>query len=285
MKDLTLIYPQWQGSIDNEALFKGAYELADNIQGLPSPKEVKVAPFYELKHNDSIVGKKDIIEQFRLAGSILQKEDPDRVLLIGGDCSTDAVPVTWLNRKHEENLALIWFDAHPDLNTPLSSKSGRFQGMALSAILGLAGAEINNSIFAPLKPEQVFCAGPRVFDPHELEYIVVNKVPFFGPGELERDPSWLAGQIKRAGFTRVYIHLDVDAINPMGFPHSKKSPPDGLLLGNLLKIIKELHSRLEISGLGITEFHPGNERGINKARQIIKTALPDLIKGINLLEE
>lgn len=277
MKDVTLVFPQWQGSIDNISLYDGAYELVDNIQGLPAISEIEVPPLRSLEISNSIAGKEDIVSQLSSACKVLDTANPERILLLGGDCSTETAPVTWLNHKFTDQMALIWFDAHPDLNTPQTSKSGRMQGMALSAILGKCGNEITKVIHKPLDPRQVFCAGIRVFDPPELEFMAKNKVLFYSPGELERDPAWLAKQISKAGFKKVYIHLDVDAVSPMGFPHSKPSPPAGLLFANVLAIIEEIKSRLDICGLGITEFHPGNERGIAKARQLIESTLNNFL--------
>lgn len=278
MKDITLVFPQWQGSIDNEALYEGALALADGIPGLPAAHTVETAPFKKLKHSGPIAGQDEIVRQLKNAVEILEQENPDRILLLGGDCGTEVAPVSWMSRQHNEDLALIWFDAHPDLNTPASSQSGRFQGMALSAILGNCGPEINSAMGKPLQPNQVFCAGARTFDPAELEVIVRNKMPFYGPGELERDPAWLAKQIQEAGFSKVYIHLDVDAINPIGFAHGKPSPPAGLLFSNVLKIIEEVSKNLDICGMGITELHPGSERGIEKAAQLIEKTLHDFLR-------
>ncbi|MFW5501019.1 MULTISPECIES: arginase family protein [unclassified Maridesulfovibrio] len=277
MKDLTLVFPQWQGSIDNEALHKGAYALAEGIRNLPAVTTVKIEPFRKLKAGGSIAGQDEIVQQLKNALSIIEQAKPERVLLLGGDCGTELAPVSWMSRKHGDKMALIWFDAHPDLNTPTTSKSGRFQGMALSAILGNAGPEINTAMFDPLNSGQVFLAGTRSFDPPELEFIVRNKITFFGPGELERDPAWLGKQIKKAGFSKVYIHLDVDAVDPLGFGHGKPTPPAGLKFGNVLRIIEEVNSRLDICGIGITEFHPGNERGIEKAALLIEKTLHGFI--------
>ncbi|CCO22562.1 arginase family protein [Maridesulfovibrio hydrothermalis] len=283
MKDLTLVFPQWQGAIDNMALFDGAVLLAENIPGLPAVSTVEIPPLKALKTCDSIAGKGDIVSQLGSACKTIKTENPDRILLLGGDCSTETGPVSWMNEKYSDRLALIWFDAHPDLNTPLTTKSGRMQGMALSAILGNGGMDITKTMFKPLMPRQVFCAGVREFDPPELDFITENKIPFFGPGELERDPAWLAKQICKAGFSKVYIHIDVDAINPMGFPHSKPSPPAGLPFGRTLKMIEEIKNRLDICGLGLTEFHPGNERGVEKVQELIITALDGFLLGEGLI--
>ncbi len=198
MKDITLVFPQWQGSIDNEALHKGAYALAEGIEGLPAVTTVVTEPFSKLDPGGTIAGKDSIVQQLQNALSTLEQANPERVLLLGGDCGTELAPVSWMSRKHGDKMALIWFDAHPDLNTPKTSNSGRFQGMALSAILGNAGSEINTAMFNPLNSGQVFLAGTRAFDPPELEFIVRNKITIFGPGELERDPAWLGEQIKKS---------------------------------------------------------------------------------------
>ncbi|WP_321405071.1 arginase family protein [Maridesulfovibrio sp.] len=277
MKDLTLVFPQWQGSIDNEALYEGALALAEGINGLPDVQTVPTTPFCGPAPEGPIAGMEDILNQLKETSSILEKKCPQRILLLGGDCSTETGPVSWMSQKHGEDLALIWFDAHPDLNTPETSQSGRFQGMALSAILGNAGPEINAAMFQPILPAKVFCAGARTFDPPELDFMVSSKMPFFGSAELKRDPAWLARQIEKSGCSKVYIHLDVDAVNPIGFAHGKPSPPAGMQFKNLLDIIAEINSSADICGLGITEFHPGSEKGIEKAATLINTALPDFL--------
>ncbi|TIH17343.1 arginase family protein [Marinifilum sp. JC120] len=277
MKDITLVFPQWQGSIDNEALYEGAFALTDGIPGIPSPQTVETAPFKEITSGAPLAGKSEIIKQLQNACAILEQENPDRILLLGGDCGTETGPVSWMSRKHGQKLALIWFDAHPDLHTPTTSQSGRFQGMALSAILGNAGPEITEVMLTPLHPIQIFCAGVRTFDPPELDFIINSKISFFGPEELERNPEWLAKQIQETGFSKVYIHLDVDAVNPIGFAHGKPSPSAGLHFSNLLKMIEEVGKRMDICGLGITEFHPGSERGIEKAAMLIEKALPGFL--------
>lgn len=277
MNDLTLVFPQWQGSIDNMALFDGAHELADKIKGLPAISKIGIPPLKKLELSGAIAGREDIVSQLRSACEVLKNENPERILLLGGDCSTETAPVSWMNENHGDNLALVWFDAHPDLNTPQTSKSGRMQGMALSAILGNCGEEITSVMYKPLNPRQVFCAGVRVFDPPELDYMISNQMTFFSPGELERDPAWLAKSIRAAGFSKAYIHLDVDAVDPCGFPHGKTLPPAGLPFGDIMKIIKELQNSMKICGLGITEFHPGNEHGIEKIRMLIERTLSEFL--------
>ena len=56
--------------------------------------------------------------------------------MIGGTCGAEIAPVAYLNNHYESDLAILWFDAHGDLNTPKTSLSGHFHGMVLRTLLG-----------------------------------------------------------------------------------------------------------------------------------------------------
>ncbi|CAL1531260.1 unnamed protein product, partial [Lymnaea stagnalis] len=51
-----------------------------------------------------------------------------KVLLLGGDHSVALGSVTG-HTRFQKDIALIWVDAHPDINTPLTSPSGHLHGM------------------------------------------------------------------------------------------------------------------------------------------------------------
>ncbi len=71
----------------------------------------------------------------QLADALGPHQEP--VLTVGGDCGVALAPIAHAARR-SPGLAVVWIDAHPDLNTPDSSPSGAFAGMALSAVLGAA---------------------------------------------------------------------------------------------------------------------------------------------------
>ena len=104
---------------------------------------------------------------------------PDIAITIGGDCSVDLAGVAHANTRAQGDLAVVWFDAHPDLNTAESSASGAFGGMVLRALTG-------DGPLAPalaLDPTKIVVAGARSFDDAEEQYIelagvVVKSVTF-----------------------------------------------------------------------------------------------------------
>ena len=61
-----------------------------------------------------------------------------RKINIGGDHSMSIATVAdSLNRYKQDNLKVLWFDAHPDINTYKSSKSKNVHGMPLGYLTGL----------------------------------------------------------------------------------------------------------------------------------------------------
>jgi arginase len=50
------------------------------------------------------------------------------VVTVGGTCGVEAAPVAYLNERYAGDLAIVWFDAHGDLNAPDTSPSGHFHG-------------------------------------------------------------------------------------------------------------------------------------------------------------
>ncbi|MBV1909658.1 MAG: arginase family protein [Kangiellaceae bacterium] len=65
-----------------------------------------------------------------------EEATPSRIMKVGRSCGAKAAPVSYLDNIDKGQTAIIWFDAHGDLNTPESSPSGHFHGMVLRTLLG-----------------------------------------------------------------------------------------------------------------------------------------------------
>jgi hypothetical protein len=85
---------------------------------------------------------------------------PGRPLVLGGCCCSHVGAVRELSRRHGR-LAVVWLDAHGDLNTPESSPSGNEWGMPLRMLVD--GGDV--------APEDVTLLGARNLDPPEVAFI------------------------------------------------------------------------------------------------------------------
>src|SRR5687767_11675732 len=110
-----------------------------------------------LDYPEAAVVDEDSLADQNLA---IAAELPDRPLVLGGCCCSHVGAVEGLAARHD-GLAVVWIDAHGDLNTPQTSPSGNAWGMPLRMLID-AGA---------VEPEHVALVGARNLDPPEEEFI------------------------------------------------------------------------------------------------------------------
>jgi arginase len=178
---------------------------------------------------------------------------PDIAITIGGDCSVDLAGVEHANTRSEGDLAVVWFDAHPDLNTAESSPSGAFAGMVLRALVG--DGPLTPDI--ALDPTRIVVAGARAFDDAEEEYIAAAGIRTVGVVDLE-SPDELVAAVAATGAASVYIHIDVDVIDPAEFGGKSDPVPFGITAAELVAAIRSLRQNFTLAGAAITEFAPAS---------------------------
>lgn len=175
------------------------------------------------------------------------------VVVAGGDCGVELAPVERAIGRHGQGLVVVWLDAHGDLNSPASSPSGAFHGMVVRALLGEGAPSLRP--LTTLAPRQLVLAGTRALDPPERHFARGRALSVLGPSELATPPALVAA-VAAAGAAAIYLHIDLDVLDPdefgaVGFPE-----PGGITVGQLTAAVRALASRFMIVGAGITEFQP-----------------------------
>lgn len=176
---------------------------------------------------------------------------PSPVITIGGDCGVEIGAVASVATP---DVAVVWFDAHPDLNTPESSPSGAFGGMVLRTLLGEGASELIP--VRPIAPGQVVLAGVRAFDSAEDEYIARERIAVLGPQEVSGDT--LVAAVEATGAASVYIHVDLDVLDPADIEGLAAPQPFGVRATTLVEAIKALTTRFPLAGAGIAAFAPAD---------------------------
>src|SRR5699024_3116849 len=90
--------------------------------------------------------------------------------------------------NHYDNLGVIWFDAHGDINSIESSPTGNIHGMPLAVSLGIGHEKLTHiSGDKPkIKPENVVLIGTRALDPGEKELIRKLNIKVYTMHEIDR---------------------------------------------------------------------------------------------------
>jgi len=174
---------------------------------------------------------------------------------IGGDCGVSLAAVGHANDRHAGNLAVVWLDAHPDLNSPTSSPSGNFGGMVLRALLGDGAPGLVPA--NPLTASQVVLAGTRSFDQPEDAFIAEAGISTVGIEQLDT-PDALVAAIAATGATSVYLHIDVDVLDPGELVGLGNPLPFGLPATQLVELIKAVKAQFEFGGATIAQFAPAS---------------------------
>ena len=267
-EDLYLLFPQWQGSGRTNELYTGAMTLYQSLKQTLPFAQVHVESMAELQEEHDIVGYAQIIDHLQQVRALLIDRNPRRIFSIGGDCGIEIAQVSFLNKLHDGDMALIWLDAHADANTPQSSPSHTFHGMVLRTLLGDGDPEVISQSFSSLHPRQVFLAGVRDLDPPEARFVEQQNLASFTCDQLTNNVQNLITAIQARGFTHIYLHIDVDVLDPTSFPYLKHPTPNGLTVEALTHVRQSLISTFLAIGGSVVEFTSlqGDTRAISQLK-------------------
>ncbi|KMK74726.1 arginase [Alkalihalobacillus pseudalcaliphilus] len=144
-------------------------------------------------------------------------------LVLGGDHSTAIGTIAGV-AETKENLGLIWFDAHGDLNTMDTSPSGNIHGMPLAVSLGYGEPELLGvgSTTIKVKPENIVLIGIRSLDDGEKERIKQLKIKTYTMHEIDRLGMTRVMEEAIAHVSKdtdgVHLSFDLDALDPLEAP-------------------------------------------------------------------
>ena len=160
-----------------------------------------------------------------------------RPLLTATDCSICVATVPAVARRWPD-ARLLWLDAHGDFNTPDTTPSGFLGGMCLAGAVGLW----DTGYGAGPGPERVVLVGGRDLD--EAENVLMSR---HGVVRTDDPAGALAGR-------DVFVHLDVDILDPTVMPGQLYPAPGGLDTTQLRDLLADVAARARIVGAEITCF-------------------------------
>jgi arginase len=178
-----------------------------------------------------------LVEQSAALASAL----PERPVVVGGCCCSHVGAVRGLAARGGR-LAVVWLDAHGDLNTPETSPSGNEWGMPLRMLL-------DDGV---VRPEAVALVGARNLDPPELEYMAETGID----DSLDRALD---------GAEAVYVALDMDVLDE-GEAAIFMPEPGGPTVAEIEAVLREVAKRRPVVGIGVTGHVPSERNAPIVAR-------------------
>jgi arginase len=174
-----------------------------------------------------------VVEEETLAMQTLAvaSDLPVRPLVLGGCCCSHIGAVEGLAARHGR-VAVLWLDAHGDLNTPETSPSGKEWGMPLRMLIDRG----------TIAAADVVVWGARNLDPPEEEFIAA--------AGIGADPAAL---LDRAESVYVALDCDVFASDELAVFMPE---PGGPSLGDVESLLGSVRESGTLVGAGLTGLAP-----------------------------
>lgn len=155
-------------------------------------------------------------------------------LVLGGDHSIAIGTLAGLSTSYE-NLGVIWYDAHADMNTSETSPSGNIHGMPLAVCIGLGDERLVNlhTEGPKVKPENVVIIGARDVDPGErllikekgIKVFTMHEIDKYGMSSVMQD---VIAYLQSREVDGVHLSLDLDGLDPIYTPGVGTPVPGGI---------------------------------------------------------
>ena len=273
MKTIRLLYPDHvSGGLDT--YYFGADLLQYILPQNPNQPVVKVDIIppnsKEKAVTNGIYAEKEVLLGIRDAQEKISKENPDRIITIGGNCMVSLAPFDYLHGKYKK-VGIIWIDAHPDVST-LNDGYPNAHAMVLGSLLGHGAAqltrEIKNSLF---KPDEIFYIGLQPLHDYQEKYLDDMGVKYKVQDKTFVTSSEINDFIGR--FDHILIHFEIDVLDEHFF-HStyfanSELVGDGagggkMTIEKLSEVLRLITENTDVVGFTIAEYLPFDEHRLHK---------------------
>ncbi|MDI9231683.1 arginase [Staphylococcus caprae] len=183
-------------------------------------------------------------------------------LTLGGDHSIAVGSISGISQYYN-NLGVIWYDAHGDLNVPEESPSGNVHGMPLRILAGDGPEELVhlNGFTPKIKPENIVLIGMRDLDKGEREYIKDKNIKTFTMADIDRFGIQEVIErsleyLKSRNIDGLHFSLDVDALDPTETPGTGTRVLGGLSYRESHFALELLSESKLVTSMDLVEVNP-----------------------------
>lgn len=198
-------------------------------------------------------------------------------LIVGGDCMVAIGALAGLTNP--AGTAIVWLDAHGDFNTPETTISGYLGGMPLACAVGRGLDELRerSGLAAPVPEHNVVLIGARDLDPPEEQALAGSSVMLVRAHQLGGDGAALERTLDTLGtLPQVYLHVDIDVLDPVEAPGVDYPAARGLRLTQLRSIVQRAAGLGNLAALALTAVNPEKDvdgRTVHAALDVIESAI------------
>jgi arginase len=228
------------------------YHLDEHLAGLDPALEPDVTVTADLPDGDKWCRMAHLYQK---VAAVVAEEARlgKRPVIISGDCTTSLGTVAGLQRAGIEP-AIVWLDAHGDVQTLETSTSGYLGGMPLRILAGYRPELIAQPLgLRGIPEERMLLVGARDLDPPERSYLQQASIRRCRVEDLR------SGDLPDGPF---YLHLDVDVIDSGEIPGLLFPVADGPSISRLAEALGDVFGTGRVAAFGLAcTWRPGAGAG------------------------
>jgi arginase len=178
-------------------------------------------------------------------------EDSEFPLILSGNCNSSLGTLAGLGR---DRIGIVWFDAHADFNTPETSVSGFFDGMALGVATGRCLTELAETIpgFRTVSDKRVAIVGARQIDDGEARALEGSNVVMIAAADV----ASMVPKLHELDATDIYLHIDLDVLDVSEGNANSYAVPGGLMASDVARAIHDITQKFRVRAAAFTAYDP-----------------------------
>jgi arginase len=180
-------------------------------------------------------------------------------------------------------VGMLWLDAHPDINTPETTRSGSLGGMPVAVATGraLQRMRLDAGLEPALSDQHVVMGGVRLTDPLEQDILDNSRIEQVTVEDLRRATPAVFAQLDRLNriSDKLYIHIDLDVLDPAEVPGHGNKVPGGPSSKELASLFEQIFARYpKASAIGFATIPSEDPGGVSISA--VNRMITGAVKGV-----
>jgi len=184
-------------------------------------------------------------------------------------------------------IGMLWLDAHPDFNTPETTRSGSLGGMPVAVATGRAlhRLRLDAHLDPPLSDRHIVMGGVRLTDPLEQQLLDQSLIEQLSVDDLRNMTPAVFAQLDRLNrlTDKIYVHIDMDVLDPREVMGHGNKVPNGPSSEQLAALFETIFRRYpKASAIGFATIPPTDQGGLSLSA--VNRMIAGAIQGLKARE-
>ena len=180
-------------------------------------------------------------------------------------------------------IGMLWLDAHPDFNTPETTRSGSLGGMPVAVATGraLQVMRLDAKLDPPMADRHIVMGGVRLTDPLEQHLLDNSQIEQLTVADLQKQTPAVWAQLDRLNSIsdKLYVHIDMDILDPREVMAHGNKVPGGPSSEELARLFEAIFTKYpKASAIGFATIPPTDEGGLSIAA--VNRMIAGAVRGV-----